>query len=88
MGRQNSREAFTNKVTKVAERLPTALKDTRKRSVFERIAKGDDTNNPVLDRARKSVGGDVGDLGSLTVEKNMSAVTHNFSEHLRTCSQK
>ena len=64
---QNSRETFTDEIPSVAERLPAALEDTGEGSVPEGIAKGNDSNNPVLDCASKTVGGDVSDLSSLAV---------------------
>ena len=69
MSCQNSRNAFADEVSRVAESFPAALKDTRKGFIPVGIAKGDNSHDPVLDCTRKAVSRDVGDLSSLTLRR-------------------
>ena len=65
MNRQDSWQESTNEVSKVAERFPAALKNTRKGAAFKGIAECDDSDHPVLNCSRQAVGSDMGDLGTL-----------------------
>ena len=67
VSRQHSREAITDEITKVAERLSAALEDTRQSAPLVRVTKGHDGDNSLLNCSGETVSSNVGDLSALTV---------------------
>jgi len=64
---QDSREAVTDEIAKVAESLPAALEDTGQSTTFVGVTEGHNSNDPLLYCSGEAVGSNVGDLSTLTV---------------------